>query len=231
MSEDFVVNATSRTAQGTSASRRLRREGKVPTILYGGGEAPAMLAVDHNELIHHLEHEAFYSHILQVKIDGAEHKAVLKDLQRHPSKPRVLHMDLMRIVAGQKIRMTVPLHFTGEKVAPGIKDEGGVLDRMRTDLEIECLPKDLPEFIEVDISGLGLNDSIHLSELTMPEGIVSIALMHEENWTVCAVHMPRALVEETDEDEDEVAADEVEATEQSGDDEDGDDSEDGDDDK
>ena len=224
MSEDFVVKATSRTAQGSSASRRLRREGKVPTILYGGGEAPQMLAVDHNELLHHLEHEAFYSHILQVNVDGTEQRAVLKDLQRHPSKPYVLHMDLMRIVAGQKIRMTVPLHFVGEKQAPGIKDEGGVLDRMRNDLEIECLPKDLPEFIEVDVSGLGLNDSIHLEELTLPEGIVSIALMHEENWTVCAVHMPRALVEETDEDE-EVAADEVEATEQSGDD----DAEDGDD--
>ena len=230
MSEDFVVKATSRTAQGTSASRRLRREGKVPTILYGGGEAPQMLAVDHNELLHHLEHEAFYSHILQVDVDGTEQRAVLKDVQRHPSKPRVLHMDLMRIVAGQAIRMTVPLHFTGEKTAPGIKDEGGVLDRLRTELEIECLPKDLPEYIEVDISGLGLNDSIHLEELTLPEGITSIALMHEENWTVCAIHMPRALVEETDEDE--VAADEVEATEQGGDDADADgDSEDGDDEK
>lgn len=229
MSEDFVVKATSRTEQGTSASRRLRSEGKVPTILYGGGEAPQMLAVDHNELLHHLEHEAFYSHILQVSVDGKEQRAVLKDVQRHPSKPRILHMDLMRIVAGQKIRMTVPLHFTGEKTAPGIKDEGGVLDRMRTELEIECLPKDLPEFIEVDISGLGLNDSIHLEELTLPEGITSIALMHEENWTLCAVHMPRALVEETDEDEDDVAADEVEATEQSGDAEDGDDDGDKDD--
>ena len=230
MSEDFVVKATSRTEQGTSASRRLRSEGKVPTILYGGGQPPQMLAVDHNELLHHLEHESFYSHILQVDVEGTEQRAVLKDVQRHPSKPRILHMDLMRIVAGQKIRMTVPLHFVGEKTAPGIKDEGGVLDRIRVELDIECLPKDLPEFIEVDVSGLGLNDSIHLEELTLPEGIVSIARMHDENWTVCAVHMPRALVEETDEDEDEVAADEVEATEQSGDAEDGD-SEDGDDEK
>ncbi|MBR9812766.1 50S ribosomal protein L25/general stress protein Ctc [bacterium] len=230
MSEDFVVKATSRTAQGTSASRRLRREGKVPTILYGGGVAPQMLAVDQNELLHHLDHEAFYSHILKVEVDGEQQQAVLKDVQRHPSKPRLLHMDLMRIVAGQKIRMTVPLHFTGEKLAPGIKDEGGVLDRVRSELEIECLPKDLPEFIEVDVSGLSLNESIHLEELTLPEGIISIALMHEENWTVCAVHMPRALVEETDEDEDEVAADEVEATEQ-GDGEDGEGDDSGDDDK
>lgn len=199
MSEDFIVHAETRSVQGTGASRRLRRTGKVPAILYGGGAEPVQLSVDHNEMLRHLEHEAFYSHILSIEVDGKTENAVLKDLQRHPSKAQILHADFMRVVAGQSMRMTVPLHFVGEDKSPGIKNNGGVLDRLRNELEIECLPRNLPEYIEVDVSGLDVNESIHLEELTLPEGVTSVAQAHGENWTVVAVHVPRAAVE-TDED-------------------------------
>ncbi|MBV60063.1 MAG: 50S ribosomal protein L25/general stress protein Ctc [Nevskiales bacterium] len=199
MSEDYIVHAETRSVQGTGASRRLRRTGKVPAILYGGGAEPVQLSVDHNEMLRHLEHEAFYSHILSIEVDGKTENAVLKDLQRHPSKAQILHADFMRVVAGQSMRMTVPLHFVGEDKSPGIKNNGGVLDRLRNELEIECLPRNLPEYIEVDVSGLDVNESIHLEELTLPEGVTSVAQAHGENWTVVAVHVPRAAVE-TDED-------------------------------
>ena len=199
MSEDYIVHAETRSVQGTGASRRLRRTGKVPAILYGGGAEPVQLSVDHNEMVRHLEHEAFYSHILSIEVDGKTENAVLKDLQRHPSKAQILHADFMRVVAGQSMRMTVPLHFVGEDKSPGIKNNGGVLDRLRNELEIECLPRNLPEYIEVDVSGLDVNESIHLEELTLPEGVTSVAQAHGENWTVVAVHVPRAAVE-TDED-------------------------------
>ena len=200
MSEDFIVHAETRTVQGTGASRRLRRSGRVPAILYGGASEPVQLSIDHNEMLRHLEHEAFYSHILSIDVDGKTENAVLKDLQRHPAKAQILHADFMRVVAGQAMRMTVPLHFVGEDTSPGIKNSGGVLDRQRNELEIECLPKNLPEYIEVDVSALDINDSIHLEELTLPEGDESVAKMHGENWTVAAVHVPRVAVEESDED-------------------------------
>ena len=200
MSEDFIVHAETRTVQGTGASRRLRRSGRVPAILYGGASEPVQLSIDHNEMLRHPEHEAFYSHILSIDVDGKTENAVLKDLQRHPAKAQILHADFMRVVAGQAMRMTVPLHFVGEDTSPGIKNSGGVLDRQRNELEIECLPKNLPEYIEVDVSALDINDSIHLEELTVPEGVESVAKMHGENWTVAAVHVPRVAVEESDED-------------------------------
>lgn len=202
MSEDFIVHAETRSTQGTGASRRLRRTGKVPAILYGGESGPVQLSVDHNEMLRHLEHEAFYSHILSIDIDGKAENAVLKDLQRHPAKAQILHADFMRVVAGQAMRMTVPLHFVGEEASPGIKNNGGVLDRLRNELEIECLPRNLPEYIEVDVSALDVNDSIHLEELTLPEGVTSVAQMHDENWTVVAVHVPRVAVESDDDEGD-----------------------------
>ncbi|MEN8821520.1 MAG: 50S ribosomal protein L25/general stress protein Ctc [Abyssibacter sp.] len=209
MSEDFIVHAETRSVQGTGASRRLRRTGKVPAILYGGDAEPVQLSVDHNEMVRHLEHEAFYSHILSIEVDGKTENAVLKDLQRHPSKAQILHADFMRVVAGQSMRMTVPLHFVGEDKSPGIKNNGGVLDRLRNELEIECLPRNLPEYIEVDVSGLDVNDSIHLEELTLPEGVTSVAQAHGENWTVVAVHVPRGAVESDDAEGDAGDADEA----------------------
>ena len=144
MQENYEIDAVSRDDQGKGASRRLRREGLVPGIIYGGGKDPQMIATKHNELFHHLENEAFYSHILSVKVDGKAQQVVLKDLQRHPSKPFVTHLDLLREVMDEEIRMTVPLHFDGEDGCPGVKLGGTVLHLM-SDLEIECLPSDLPE--------------------------------------------------------------------------------------
>ncbi|MCG6967303.1 MAG: 50S ribosomal protein L25/general stress protein Ctc [Chromatiaceae bacterium] len=170
MQENFEIDAVSRSDQGKGASRRLRREGLVPGIIYGSGKDPEMFATKHNELIKHLDHEAFYSHILTVKVDGKAQKVVLKDLQRHPAKPFVTHVDLMRVRMDEAIRMTVPLHFEGEEGCPGVKARGTLLRGM-TELEIECLPNDLPEYIAVDVSKMEIDDIIHLSQVAMPKGV------------------------------------------------------------
>ena len=196
MNESFVVNAELRTDQGKGASRRLRRTGKVPAILYGGKDQPLSLALNHNEMRKHLETEAFYSHILTLKIDGQEQQAVLKDIQRHPAQPLLMHFDFQRIFADQAIRMEVPLHFVGAETCPGVKVGGGIIEHHVMQVEIECLPKDLPEFIEVDMSKLELNQSVHLSQLTLPAGVELVELKHGNDPSVAAVHMPRVVEEE-----------------------------------
>ncbi len=184
MSSEFVLTAEPRTEQGKGASRRLRREGKVPAILYGAGKDPVPLSLNHNELLKQLENEAFYSHILTVELDGKTEQAVLKDLQRHPAKPFILHLDLMRVSAGEKIRVNVPLHFVGEDVAPGVKIGGGIVTHAVTEVEISCLPKDLPEYIEVDLSALELGESLHLSDLKLPPGVELVQLLQGEEHDV-----------------------------------------------
>ncbi len=184
MSSEFVLTAEPRTEQGKGASRRLRREGKVPAILYGAGKDPVPLSLNHNELLKQLENEAFYSHILTVELDGKTEQAVLKDLQRHPAKPFILHLDLMRVSAGEKIRVNVPLHFVGEDVAPGVKIGGGIVTHAVTEVEISCLPKDLPEYIEVDLSTLELGESLHLSDLKLPPGVELVQLLQGEEHDV-----------------------------------------------
>jgi large subunit ribosomal protein L25 len=202
MATTFEIIAETRRDVGKGASRRLRRSNdKVPAIIYGGGEDPLALSIDHNHLRHALQNEAFYSHILTVIIDGKKQQAVLKDLQRHPSKPRLLHMDLLRITGKEKINMQVPLHFLGGDKAPGVVKDGGIVSHLQTSLEVRCLPADLPEYIEVDISSLELDEAIHLSDLTLPKGVESVALMHghgpEHNVPVASIHIPRAaLIEE-----------------------------------
>ena len=199
MAISFELNAESRTDTGKGASRRLRHADKVPAIIYGGGKDPQSLTLSHNEVLRNLEHEAFYSHILSVKIDGSETRAILRDLQRHPSKPRILHMDLQRISESEKLKTQVPLHFLGEEDAPGVKG-GGLVSHDQTEVAIECLPKDLPEFIEVDISALDIGDSIHLSDLSVPEGVTLLELArgedHDQN--VVSIHVKR-VVEEVEE--------------------------------
>lgn len=195
MSNDFVLNAEVRTTQGKGASRRLRREGKVPAVLYGGHKDPVMLTVGGFELDKRLKNEAFYSHILTLNIGGAEESAVLKDLQRHPAKPQITHLDLQRVVADEELRMHVPLHFKGEAVAPGVKQGGGVVQHHLVDVEVLCLPKHLPEFIEVDVSAMELNDALHLSQLKLPEGVTLVALEHGDDQSVVSVHIPRVVEE------------------------------------
>jgi len=175
MQETFEINAAARADAGKGASRRLRRTGQVPGIIYGAHKVPTMVALTHSELVLHLEHEAFYSHVLALKVDGRAERVVLKDLQRHPSKPFILHVDFLRVAEDEKLKLNVPLHFVGEDVCPGIK-LGGMVSHTQTDVEVTCLPKDLPEFIEVDMSTLGQGESLHLSDLKLPAGVEITAL-------------------------------------------------------
>jgi large subunit ribosomal protein L25 len=170
MSETFEVVARQRTDGGKGASRRLRREGLVPGIVYGGHQDPEMISVVHNELIHQLEHEAFYSSLLELKLGDQSTRVVLKDLQRHPAKPFVLHVDFQRVSMEEKLRMTVPLHFENEATAVGVK-KGGAVSHNLTEVEVTCLPKDLPEYIAVDMAQMDVGDIIHVSELVLPAGV------------------------------------------------------------
>ena len=196
MAQSFVVTAEPRVEQGTGASRRLRKTGRLPAIVYGGNKQPQAISVDHNELWKNLKFEAFYSKILTLKVGNETEQVVLKDLHRHPVRDEVMHMDLLRILADVAIRMRIPLHFKGEAVAPGIKTGGGIFEHLANEVEVECLPNDLPEYIEVDVSGMNVNDSIHLSQLTLPAGVELVELKHENDQAVVAVHLPRAAKEE-----------------------------------
>jgi large subunit ribosomal protein L25 len=200
MSEDFVLNAELRADTGKGASRRLRHAGKVPAILYGAGKEPTALTLIHNELAHQVENEAFFSHILKVNVDGKAEQAIVKDLQRHPSRPIIMHIDLQRVSATEKIRVQVPIHFINEENAPGVK-EGGLITHSVTEVEIACLPGNLPEYIEVDLSGLELNEIFHLTDIKLPEGTELVELTHGEghDQPVASVHMPRAAKETTEE--------------------------------
>lgn len=193
MSESFIIEAELRTDTGKGASRRLRRTDKVPGVIYGAGKDPVALTVSHNEMFHHLENEAFYSHILTVNVGKTKEQAILKDLQRHPAKPRITHFDLMRVDMNETIRVHVPLHFINEDSSVGVK-AGGLVTHSATELHIACLPKDLPEFIEVDIANLALDASLHISDLKLPKGIEAVDLTHGEDHDniVCAIHLPRS---------------------------------------
>ncbi len=200
MAISFELTAEPRNDLGKGASRRLRRAGKVPAIMYGGGKDPESLTLSHNEVLRNLEHEAFYSHILTVKVGGSETPVILRDMQRHPSRPIIMHMDLQRISAREKLKTNVPLHFIGEETAPGVK-AGGLVSHELTEVGVECLPKDLPEFIEVDISGLDVGESIHLTGLVLPDGVslTELARGEDHDLSVVSVHVKRAAVEPTEE--------------------------------
>ena len=192
MAISFELNAEPRTDMGKGASRRLRHAGKVPAIMYGGGKDPEALTLQHNEVLRNLEHEAFYSHILNIKVGGTATRAILRDMQRHPSRPVVMHIDLQRISETEKLKTHAPLHFTGEDVAVGVK-AGGLVSHELTEVSIECLPKDLPEFIEVDITALDVGDALHLSDLQVPDGVTLPDLARGEghDLAVVSIHAKR----------------------------------------
>ena len=167
------VVAETRKLTGSGASRRLRRAAKVPGILYGASVTPSQIALDHNPLYHSLRVEAFHASILDMELDGKTEKVVLRDVQWHPYKPQVLHIDFQRVAADQKITMSVPLHFKNQEVSPAVKEQKAVVNHVLTELEVQCLPADLPEFIEVDLSGLTTEHSVHLSALKLPEGVTA----------------------------------------------------------
>jgi len=187
----FTFGADLRATQGKGASRRLRHSGKVPAILYGAHKDAQSLVLDQQNLLTMIGDERFYSSIVQLKIGDATQEAIIKDVQMHPAKNLVVHVDLQRVVENEKIRIRLPIHFKGESVAPGVKNEGGVVSHMRTDVEVACLPKDLPEFLELDLSDMSLNDTKFLADIPLPGG-VAIPELTRRNAPVASVHAPRA---------------------------------------
>jgi large subunit ribosomal protein L25 len=164
-------NAKKRDTQGTGASRRLRHTGRVPGIIYGGTAAPQSIDIDHNELFQHLRKEAFYSSVLNANIDGTKQMCLLRDVQRHPYRMQILHVDFQRIDATHVIHQKVPLHFINADIAPGVKTQGGIVSHVTTEVDVKCLPADLPPFIEVDLKNLSAGHSIHVSQLVLPKGV------------------------------------------------------------
>lgn len=198
MSVSFEVVANPRTSSGTGEARRARRANRVPAVLYGVGMEPTMLELNHNAVWLHAAHEAFYSHILTLKYGDKTDRVVLKEIQRHPAKPKILHLDFQRVTDNTRIRMTVPLHFVRADISPGVKQSGGLVVHMLNSVEVSCLAKDLPEFIEVDLSELQLGHPFHLSDIKMPNGVAITALLQgaEHDLPVASVQVQAAMVEE-----------------------------------
>ena len=192
MRVSFTFGADRREKPGKGASRRLRHSGKVPAILYGGGQPPQALVLDQQNLLTMIGSEKFYSSIVQVKIDGQSQEAIIKDVQMHPARNVVVHVDLQRVLETEKIRIRLPIHFRNETVAPGVKTQGGIVSHMQTDVEVACLPKDLPEFLEVDLVEMNLNETKFLDDIPLPTGVVITDLVHGKNRPVVSIHSPRA---------------------------------------
>lgn len=188
---EIEIAATKRTMTGTGASRRLRHAGRVPAIVYGGGD-PAMIELDHNMIFHKLRNEAFHSSILALDVEGDRQQVLLRDVQMHPFRPIVMHLDFQRVSQTEKIHVKVPLHFINSDVAPGVKLHGGIVSHVITEVDVSCLAKDLPEYIEVDLSHLEAGQSVHLSELKMPAGTELTELARGDQ-TVATVTIPRGV--------------------------------------
>jgi large subunit ribosomal protein L25 len=190
MSKTYSLKATKRADQGKGASRRLRHAGGVPAIVYGAGAEPVSITLSHNELIRNLQEEAFYSQLITLDVDGSTEVVVLRDLQRHPAKNLVMHADLQRIQADQAIRVSVPLHFTNVEIAPGVKIQGGAINQLMTNVEVSCLPKDIPSYIEVDMQAVEKGQILHLSDLKLPEGVSlpQLALGQDHDQAIVAIH-------------------------------------------
>ncbi|MFD2632548.1 50S ribosomal protein L25/general stress protein Ctc [Idiomarina piscisalsi] len=208
---DFTIKASVRGDKGKGASRRLRHADKVPAILYGGKGEPVALEMDHNKVNNMADYEAFYSHILTLDIDGKKEQCILKDMQRHPFKPKLTHLDFQRVEKGQKLHTHVPLHFLNETTAKGVKEEGGVVVHHVNDVEILVLPKDLPEYLEVDIAELSVGDTIHLTDLNLPKGVELVELTKGEDHDQAVVSVSAPRVEKEEDEEETVVPDEVPA--------------------
>lgn len=213
MSNEFELNAKARADQGKGASRRLRRlAGEVPAIVYGGKKDPQAITLSHRQLAKAIENEAFFSHIITLDIDGKKEKAVIKDLQRHPARPFLMHADFQRVSAKQAIHVRVPIHFLNEETCKGVKFSHGSIIKNITELEVECLPGDLPEYLELDLVDLDIGDVLHMSDIPLPKGVSSVQLAHhgeEADDAVVTVQPPRVEQEE-DQAEQEAAAAESE---------------------
>ncbi len=202
MSTDFTLQAKGREETGKGASRRLRRlAGELPAIVYGGKKDPVQIKLVLKDVTKSLENEAFYSHIIGLEIDGKSEDVILKDLQRHPAKGWIMHMDFLRVNKDTKLQTKVPLHFINEEACVGVKVGGGIISHTMTELDIMCLPKDLPEYLEVDMTDVEIGTTLHISDITLPKGVESVALSHgtDHDLPIAAVNKPKAKVEETDE--------------------------------
>ncbi|MDH4284861.1 MAG: 50S ribosomal protein L25/general stress protein Ctc [Gallionellaceae bacterium] len=185
------VSAALRKAQGTGASRRLRKAGRVPGIVYGDGE-PILIDIDHNNLYHALRKEAFHASVLTLDLDGKKQPVLLRDFQMHPFRQQVQHIDFQRVSLDKKIHMKVPLHFVNAEISPGVKQSGGIISHVINELDVACLPADLPEFIEVDLSGMAMGHSLHVSDLKLPKGVTAAG---QGSAVVATVQIPRGAVE------------------------------------
>ena len=197
----FEISAEPRNDQGKGASRRLRHSGKVPAILYGAHAEPTRLALEHHKVLALSADEKFYSSIISVSIGGQKQPAIVKDVQMHPARTAVMHIDLQLVMENEKIRLHLPIHFRGAAASPGVKTQGGVISHHMADIEVVCLPKDLPEFVELDLSAMNLNESLYVADIKVPAGVTVSALAHGANPPVVSVHAPRvaepeAVVEE-----------------------------------
>ena len=187
----FELSAEPRNDQGKGASRRLRHSGKVPAILYGAHVEPTRLALEHHKLLALVGDEKFYSSIISINVGAQKQPAVVKDVQMHPARNAVVHVDLQRVLENEKIRLYVPIHFKGAAASPGVKTQGGVVSHHMADMEVVCLPKDLPEYIELDLSAMNLNDSLYLTDIKVPAGVTISARAHGANPPVVSIHAPR----------------------------------------
>ena len=187
----FQVGADPRHDQGKGASRRLRRAGKVPAVLYGGHGEPRNITLSHQQLLTMIDNEKFYSSIVSVNVESEAQPAIIRDVQMHPARNSVVHVDLQRVLEDEKLKIHLPIHFRNEAAAPGVKVQGGIVSHLMQDVEVSCLPKDLPEFLELDMSGMSLNDTLYLKDLPLPPGVAIPELAHR-NPPVVRVHSPRA---------------------------------------
>jgi len=217
------INAKERKSKGTGASRRLRHEGSTPGILYGGVKDAISLEIDSKELFMQFRHEAFHASILTLNLEGKKESVILRDFQMHPVRNNIQHIDFQRINENEKINVKVPFHFVNEDTAPGVKLEGGLVSHIMTEIDISCLPKDLPQYIEVDLGELAMGESIHLSEVTVPEGVELTTLTDENDPAITSISKPKVVVEEevvteASEEGEEEDAEGAESTDESGND-------------
>ena len=206
MSEQLILSAEVRTDVGKGASRRLRRLGdRVPAIVYGTEDAPVAITLNSNELSKAMEQETFYSQVLDLQVESNSQSVIVRDVQRHPSAPRILHVDFLRVSANKPIQVSIPLHFMNEAECVGVKMSGGIINHTLNEVEISALPRHIPEFIEVDMLEIDVGGQVHLSDLKLPEGVEIVALQHgdgaDHDLNVAAVQLPRAAAEETIEEE------------------------------
>jgi large subunit ribosomal protein L25 len=211
------INAKERKSKGTGASRRLRHEGTTPGILYGGVKDSISLEIDTKELFMQFRHEAFHASILTINLEGKKESVILRDFQMHPVRNNIQHIDFQRINENEKINVKVPFHFVNEDTAPGVKIEGGLVSHIMTEIDISCLPKDLPQYIEVDLGELAMGESIHLSEVTVSEGVELTSLTDENDPAITSISKPKVVVEEEIVTEASEEGEEVEGSESSDD--------------